>query len=614
MAGFFGMFGKNEEEAKKPMASPPMPSSIKPPAPRPPGVGAPPPVADFPSSIMGLKAAKPVGNKIAKSTQRIVLPAQKTGPLAPVRTGPLGTQSNLDPTMRIAIPGKVLGAASTLAASISPSDKVDLPLGIAFRSLPSQILVEDYLSKVTPADLFSIPLHLVVPQLPSGKIEFTVAQMIPFLPAIILKSSEEIQEYQNLKVLLPMMEIFTRIPADKLQAKSEAPSGRIIPDSQFDSQKTRPIPPAAPAAATVPMRIPPPAAVIPQSIPAPTPAPAQQVAAPSESEVVPFIPPPPKVSAPEPSITQEATPPVSGAPTLDSLLAAAQEALGDSPVSEQTLLVEELQQDKMDPIESTVQSTGPLPHVGESIIKSPSIPETVSLEKPVSSVVENPVIPSEVLPTPEFTSAPKATSEPVPEPSPEKASAEELDLNRCQPEQLVRMVRCSPELARSIVDYRQLRRHFGKLEELLQVPGMTRSVYHSLTGQEADLGVVISLHEILNLDKSLEITVDQVLARILLWPGVRGCVIQKGEKVFGKTSLQEASTASTQALEMLALTQRFFGMTGESSELTAPSERGSLWIQKRGASIMVFEFQEKEVPSAMKSVLYKILIEINERI
>jgi len=247
MAGFFGMFGGKKSET--PPASTP-PPSMKPPAPRPPGVGAPPPIAEFPSSIMGLKAPKPMGNKIAKSTQRIVLPAQKTGPIqANVQTGPLGTtQSQMDPTMRIAIPGKAQGAASTIASAIAPGEKMSLPVGVAFRALPPEVLSDQAQMVVNPADEFSIPLQLIVPQLPTGKIEFSVQQMMSFLPQAMFKSPTEIAPFSDRKILLPMMEVFTRIPSQKLQVKAE---GAVPAPADADPRKTRPISPLIPPAPPV---------------------------------------------------------------------------------------------------------------------------------------------------------------------------------------------------------------------------------------------------------------------------------------------------------------------------------------------------------------------------
>jgi hypothetical protein len=596
---------------------------------------------------MGLKAPKPVGNKVAKSTQRIVLPAQKTGPLPPppARTGPLGTQNQIEPTMRIMIPGKVQGAAATISAAVSPDDKISLPVSIAFRSLPPSVLSDQAQMAVNPTDEFSIPLHLIVPQLPLGKIEFSVQQMIGFLPQAMFKSPTEIAGAMESKVMLPMMEVFTRIPADKLQGK-QSPSPATPSAVSIDAKKTRPmnplIPPvppapmappvpAAPSAAKPPAPlIPPPAPrMIPPAPPTPVPTSVPPASAPTldsllaaaesalgdapqedktvpmppsqdsvilESPEVPVTPVAPVIPPPPPRATVPLTPsaptPTPTAPPLEVLLQAAQEALADIPQGDQTVMVQELQEDKIEPIVPFSEPPVPV-----------KIPEPVLIETPKSD--STPPAPVEVVP-----SAPEKEAA-----APEEVEAEELDLNRCLEPQLIKSVRCSEELAKSIISYRQIKGGFSKLEDLLHVPGMTDAVFYSLTGQRSEVGAVVSLNEILNLSAGLNVTVDQALARVALWPGIRGCLVQKGTRTFGELSgLENREKFIAQAQETLRVSESMVVQVGLVREVVLRDAIGSWIILQRGSTVLISGFQGGMIPEAMKVVLEKITVELHERI
>lgn len=631
MSGFLGMFGKKSEV---PPVAPP--SSMKPPAPRPAGVGTPPPIADFPSSIMGLKAPKPIGNKVAKSTQRIVLPAQKTGPLLPAvnRTGPLGSQKQMEPTMRIMIPGKIKGAASSMNEGLKANEKVALPLSIAFRSLPPGVLSEQAQTTVNPSDEFFIPLDLVVPQLPSGKIEFTVQQMFGFLPPEIFKSSDEIAGFMAGKVVLPMMEVFSRISAAKNQVKAEipaVPTAPIIASPLIKSEDQKPHPLPAPL-------IPPPSPRIIPPVQDPEPAPAvnnlenllaaaqnalaekgdgdktveylssSDVAlvdegAPEKTPglvpppafvaqavpVAPIVPPPLPVTAEKSN--QESTP-------LEQLLQAAQEALADVPVGDQTVVVQELQEDKID-----IQEPIPIP--SEPIELEPKLIEP-NRSIPVPPPAPNPII------------TPVSISTPIPDVQEKGISVEnevELDLNRCDEALLMKSVRCSPEMAKSIISYRRVCGGFGSVEMLLKVPGMTRSVYYSITGLQSTLGALIGINEILNIPADLKVTTEQAIARIALWPGVRGCFVQKGEvKIGSLEGINDLDQFIAQSQECLKSVTALCPSEEKVHQLLIKEGMGSWILLQRGNTLLISGFQSGLMPEGMSSILEKFIIEFHEQI
>ena len=637
MSGFLGMFGKKSEV---PPVAPP--SSMKPPAPRPAGVGTPPPIADFPSSIMGLKAPKPIGNKVAKSTQRIVLPAQKTGPLLPAvnRTGPLGSQKQMEPTMRIMIPGKIKGAASSMNEGLKANDKVALPLSIAFRSLPPGVLSEQAQTTVNSTDDFFIPLDLVVPQLPSGKIEFTVQQMLGFLPPEIFKSSDEIAGFMAGKVVLPMMEVFSRISAAKNQVKAEAPaapSAPIIAPPLIKPELQKPQPLSAPLIPSPATRIiPTPRSIPPVQDPEPAPvvnnlenllAAAQNALAEEGDgdktveylsssdaalveeeapEKTPDLMPPPAFVAQAVPVAPIAPPPSpvaseksnSESTPLEQLLQAAQEALADVPVGDQTVIVQELQEDKID--------------IQESIsIPSEPIDSEPKLIEPARSISVPPPVPNPV-----FT--PAAISAPTPDVEEKRASVEnevELDLNRCDEALLMKSVRCSHEMAKSIISYRRVCGGFGSVETLLKVPGMTRSVYYSITGLQSTHGALIGINEILNIPADLKVTTEQAVARIALWPGVRGCFVQKGEvKIGSLEGINDLDQFIAQSQECLKSVTALCPSEEKVSQLLIKEGTGSWILLQRGNTLLISGFQSGLMPEGMSAILEKFIIEFHEQI
>ncbi len=421
MAGFFGMFGKKNEqkgdstEAPK-VTAPPPPPGARPPVPRPPGVGGAAEATEFPS-VMGLRSPKSNTAATAKSTQRIVLPGQQAG--APIEA-----------TMRIVMPGKRPPAAPAKSApsaapmaSSLPGEKFNLPVGMVLRLLPQEILVPNLADLINQEDEFSMPLDLVLPQLQSGKIEFTVEELIPHLPSKIFKPAAEIQTYLASTVNLPIMDVFTRIPPDKLTPRQEVASVAETPKAPMIPAVPAPIirpaapiiPPPSPAereavAVGKTISIEPPASSVRPLSPPPSSVPADSLAAllaaaqssmgDSEDEKTMIVPPPsiemdlvqepvvtppPAAAAPAPAPLIppppiKIIPPPPSAPvppsavpadSLAALLAAAQSAIGDEPQSEMTIMVPQLQEDAVPPPE---QEKAPV------VVPPPVVPKAPKLE------------------------------------------------------------------------------------------------------------------------------------------------------------------------------------------------------------------------------------------
>jgi len=109
------------------------------------------------------------------------------------------------------------------------------------------------------------------------------------------------------------------------------------------------------------------------------------------------------------------------------------------------------------------------------------------------------------------------------------AASVAFNLNTCTADDLVQNIPGSNrELAQSIIDYRAKIGSYNRLEELLDVPGMTKEAYKNLTG-EAPPGnrFPLSLNELLGFPPEQHLSLKDVTERIACWPDVTGCVLSQ---------------------------------------------------------------------------------------
>src|SRR6202044_1888973 len=103
-----------------------------------------------------------------------------------------------------------------------------------------------------------------------------------------------------------------------------------------------------------------------------------------------------------------------------------------------------------------------------------------------------------------------------------------FNLNTCTVDDLVHIPGCFPELAQSIVDYREKIGSFKRLEELLDVPGITKAAYTNLTGEAPpENKIPLSLNELLGFPGEQPTSLKDVTDRIACWPDVTGCVLSQ---------------------------------------------------------------------------------------
>lgn len=449
---------KNAGKAPAPASLPP---KIQPPAA--PGIKPP-----QPAGLMPVTGRTAVGGA---TTQPLILP--KNSGLKAVRPGIGGGKS----TQRIVLPGRSPAASAAPAAPVAPvmpaaspaGGSVSLPAIMVVRRLPVDVLAVDpatFESTPQANQEFSLPISSILPQLPSGKVEFALQDLIPYLPRTLIRPLDSIEAHLTSVVQFPLMDVVMRIPPDLLalrpdqkqvdaavvnmadpfteeflaeqRAKAEAEkkaapaqgsAPKIIEESEvpaaeeFVPQATASVRPAAPAPvapppAPKPFAPKPPVAAAPDiAVTMPLPVPPAKMAAPA-APAAPIVPP----SAPAPAVPPVAEPePVSSAP-VDSAQPA--EAGLDWAKSEE---FRKLMEEAESQLQAEAEAPAPEASLSEPVeVKSEE-------EKPLEKTVSIPAVaasPAPVTPPPVEEEAkapapvpppPAPVAPPIPKPVPPQA-------------------------------------------------------------------------------------------------------------------------------------------------------------------------------------------------
>ena len=190
---FFGKKDKNPPEPAAPVAkAPPTPPKIQTPpaAPSIPAVKPPQPSGLIPTSGMSAGAA---------TTQPMVMP-RTGGGLKPTRPGVVQSSRS---TQRIVLPGsaaaKPTGTKSlSMGATPAPAGRINLPIGMILRCLPAEVLAADlshFEAAGTASTEVGLPMNMILSQLPSGKVEMPLADLIPHFPPGFLHPTASITNY-----------------------------------------------------------------------------------------------------------------------------------------------------------------------------------------------------------------------------------------------------------------------------------------------------------------------------------------------------------------------------------------------------------------------------------
>lgn len=190
------LFGKKITTPMKP-AAPASYVPAKPPVP---------PASNQPAASQG------VGRK--RITQRLVLGGKgaETGSIAAGGGAGLRLPGAPDPVTSQSIP------------MADYTGTVDIPVATLLPSIPVEFVVSDhdtiYQSPVAQESA-CIPLSLILPLLPSGKVEILAQDLFGYLPQGVMKTPEELGEYALSPVTLPLQEIIRRMPEGSLNLRTD---------------------------------------------------------------------------------------------------------------------------------------------------------------------------------------------------------------------------------------------------------------------------------------------------------------------------------------------------------------------------------------------------------
>ncbi len=409
----------------------------------------------------------------------------------------------------------------------------------------------------------------------------------------------------------------TAIPTRSTSPLPPRPQGPITSPIQPSAV----VQPAIPPTASLP-----PAARQTASIPSPRPINSMPpISRPAPVAPAAFTPPPAPVTAPEPSMAAVITPPDNSSADLQRLAALAMAEMGEAENTGTPVSLES-PTEALPLTEATTSAvTQPVPHFTPPPAPEPeleSVPEPVAAVEPepepfiqpadepepepasvpplqppqvrfaatppsVPAPLPVPVAPAIPAEAPQPTMAPQSTkistaTGSVPLPSGSVA----FNLNTCTADDLVQNIPgCFPELAASIVQHRNTIGSFKRLEDLLDVPGMTKAAYTNLTGEAPpDNRILLSLSELLGFPTEQHITLKDVTDRIACWPDVTGCVLSQSTGL----SLVGTVPDGLDKAAIVAFAPRMFDALNKSFAEITGSETDALLIPTPGNSFHIF--------------------------
>jgi competence ComEA-like helix-hairpin-helix protein len=222
----------------------------------------------------------------------------------------------------------------------------------------------------------------------------------------------------------------------------------------------------------------------------------------------------------------------------------------------------------------------------------------------------------------ENTAAHKIT-EPVPSAAPvveavvpkTEAVSNQIDLNHCTIEQLLAVPGCPRTIAEAIVRYREKNGDYQKLEELLQVPGMTALLYALLTGQSDPRPPIRSLNELLGFPAGQKISLKDVCDRVASWPNITGIVLghASGLPMVGHVPVPfESTTIMAFAPKIFAtVNQSYRQFAGEEThEIIFPAKGTSFHLYHSGDLYAVVLSSKRSLPRGQAKLLRQVIGEI----
>jgi hypothetical protein len=287
----------------------------------------------------------------------------------------------------------------------------------------------------------------------------------------------------------------------------------------------------------------------------------------------------PEAAAASPEPAPEPAPETPGAP----------DANADDLARLAALAMAEMGEENEEPAEG-IRAPEPAPMaIATQPVHAP-VPEPTPEPAPVQSY---PPSVRATVPLPPPTPAVAAEPEPIvaPTPTPMVAEAEiapasvAFNLNTCSAEDMVQHIGCSSVLAEAVIAHRTKIGSYKKIEELLDVPGMTKEAYLNLTGEEPPTNrVTQSINELLNFPPAQEVSLKDVTDRIACWPDVTGCLLSQSSGL----SLVGTVPAGVDKEAVVAFAPRMFEAINKSFAEVSGQETDALLIPAVGTSYHLF--------------------------
>ena len=237
------------------------------------------------------------------------------------------------------------------------------------------------------------------------------------------------------------------------------------------------------------------------------------------------------------------------------------------------------------PPEPKIEEAAPAPAMASKPAFTPVETPAPASRPPPVPIPQTPVVPVAVAePAPSRAVAPPP-AEPEAHASAPAASVA-FNLNSCTAEDLVQNIPdCTPELAKSIIQHRTKIGSFKRLEELLDVPGITKAAYANLTGEvPPDNRIPLSLNELLGFAVEQHIALKDVTDRIACWPDVTGCLLSQSSGL----SLVGTAPEGVDKAAVVAFAPRMFEAINKSFSEVTGQETDALVIPSPGTSFHLF--------------------------
>jgi len=418
----------------------------------------------------------------------------------------------------------------------------------------------------------------------------------PPMPAVTKLPTPPISTPRPTPLVPPSVPASTPIP------RSPSASGQIpIPIRSTTMLPTRPQGPGAIQADAPPAKSTAPVPPVPRhtgSIPAPPP-PRHTTSLPTSvrrsGALVPpvltatsLVPPPPVVPMPPP--------PASNSDDLQRLAALAMAQLGDSAESAPAASAEP--QPEAAPVPEPVVAEAPAPPVEEPEPVVASAPEPEPEPEPAPVVEPEPAVVPMAVAEPEPQPEPVSVPAVVAPPATEALAAHELEpsasvafnLNTCTADELVKNIPdCTTDLAEAIIQHRAKIGSYKRLEDLLDVPGMTKVAYTNLTGEAPpENRIPLSINELLGFRQEQSISLKDVTDRIACWPDVTGCLLSQSSGL----SLVGTAPAGLDKEAIVAFAPRMFESINKSFSEVTGQETDALVIPSYGTSFHLFRSRD----------------------